>query len=134
MRHGRIIPPKDLPVRTTRLLEALASRGIVPETPVAESAEARLAVHTEGFLQYLETAWDRWSELPDRGPEVWPNTSVLERPPRGPGAAPVPGGEHRRAHRLVPGRSLGLAGATHLDLDSPLERHRGGGGGCRARR
>ena len=26
------------------------------------------------FLDYLATAWDRWGELPERGPEVWPNT------------------------------------------------------------
>jgi acetoin utilization deacetylase AcuC-like enzyme len=73
MRFGRIIPPKDMPVRTTRLLEALATRGIVPEAP-GESAEARLSVHTQPFLDYLETAWDRWNELPEHGPEVWPNT------------------------------------------------------------
>jgi len=74
MRNGRIIPPKDLPVRTTMLLEALAGLGIVPEMPGADSADARLAVHTKEFLDYLATAWDRWGELPERGPEVWPNT------------------------------------------------------------
>jgi acetoin utilization deacetylase AcuC-like enzyme len=73
MRHGRIIPPKDIPERTAVLLAALAARGLVPAPP-SEAPEAREAVHTRGFLHYLETAWERWLELPDRGPEVWPNT------------------------------------------------------------
>ena len=73
MRHGRIIAPKDLPARTTAFLDALARAGIVTDVP-GEAPEARLAVHTAGFLRYLETGWDRWQALPDHGPEVWPNT------------------------------------------------------------
>lgn len=33
-----------------------------------------LAVHTQGFVEFLETAWSRWTEIPDHGPEVWPST------------------------------------------------------------
>lgn len=73
MRHGRVVAPKDVPERTTALLGALERLGVRPELP-AETPDARLAVHTEGFLHFLETAWDRWQDLPDRGPEVWPNT------------------------------------------------------------
>lgn len=74
MRHGRIVAPKDRPARTEALLGALRARGIVPETPAVDAADARRAVHTAGYLEFLETAWDRWGTLPDRGPEVWPNT------------------------------------------------------------
>jgi acetoin utilization deacetylase AcuC-like enzyme len=74
MRFGRVIAPKDVPARTEALLAALRSSGIVPEAPGADSAVAREAVHTKGFLQFLETAWDRWQQLPEKGPEVWPNT------------------------------------------------------------
>ncbi len=74
MRHGRIVSPKDVPARTEALLSALAARGIVPEVPAVDAAAARAAVHTDGFLQYLETAWARWQDLPEHGPEVWPNT------------------------------------------------------------
>jgi acetoin utilization deacetylase AcuC-like enzyme len=48
--------------------------GIHPESPAQEEAEARAAVHTRGFLEFLATAWQRWIELPDHGAEVWPNT------------------------------------------------------------
>ena len=74
MRVGRVIAPKDVPARTEALLGALRSLDIAPETPSADYPEARAAVHTEGFLHFLETAWDRWQQLPEHGPEVWPNT------------------------------------------------------------
>ena len=74
MRAGRIAVPTDVPARTERLLDALRQSGVTPEQPSQQYDEARLAVHTPGFLRYLETAWDRWQQLPARGPEVWPNT------------------------------------------------------------
>jgi acetoin utilization deacetylase AcuC-like enzyme len=73
MRHGRVVPAQDVPARTAALLQALARLAIVPEDP-PDAPEARAAVHTAGFLHYLETAWERWQALPDHGPEVWPNT------------------------------------------------------------
>ena len=74
MRFGRVVAPKDVPARTDALLTALASLGVTPECPTRDYTAAREAVHTKGFLRFLETAWDRWQELPERGPEVWPNT------------------------------------------------------------
>jgi len=74
MRVGRVIAPKDVPARIEALLGALRSLDIAPEKPSADYADARAAVHTKGFLHFLETAWDRWQQLPEHGPEVWPNT------------------------------------------------------------
>ncbi len=74
MRFGRIVPVRDLPVRTAKLLGALARHGITPERPAEHGIAPALAVHTAAYLRFLETAWDRWSALPDPGPEVWPNT------------------------------------------------------------
>jgi acetoin utilization deacetylase AcuC-like enzyme len=74
MRYGRIVTPKDLPERTERLLQSLRHLGIPTIAPDGDDDGARLAVHTEGFVRYLETAWERWQALPDHGPEVWPNT------------------------------------------------------------
>lgn len=72
---GRVVAPKDLPGRTERLLTALASNGITPEEPPTISPAPLLAVHDEGFLDFLRTAWDHWQQLPpERGPEVWPAT------------------------------------------------------------
>jgi acetoin utilization deacetylase AcuC-like enzyme len=74
MRFGRVVAPKDVPARTGALLEALRSLGIAPEQPSGDYPGARNAVHTPGFLQFLESAWERWQQLPEHGPEVWPNT------------------------------------------------------------
>jgi acetoin utilization deacetylase AcuC-like enzyme len=74
MRYGKMIAPKDLPERTAKLLGALASHGIKPETPMAHGKAPALTVHTQGFIHFLETIWERWETLPDHGPEVWPNT------------------------------------------------------------
>jgi acetoin utilization deacetylase AcuC-like enzyme len=74
MRVGRIVAPKDLPIRTEKLLAALRRVGVTPEQPSQDAHEARAAIHTAGFLDYLETAWPQWQQLPDHGPEVWPNT------------------------------------------------------------
>lgn len=75
MRLGRIAAPMDLPERTERLLAALAANGIAPEEPPSISPAPLLAVHDEGYLDFLRTAWDRWQQLPpERGPEVWPAT------------------------------------------------------------
>ncbi len=74
MRFGRLVAPKDVPARTEALLGALRSIGITPEAPATDYPDARAAVHTKGFLHFLETAWERWQQLPERGPEVWPNT------------------------------------------------------------
>lgn len=74
MRFGRLAPVRDLPDRTERLLGALARHGIVPEVPPSLGTGPALAVHTPAYLRFLETAWDRWEPLPERGPEVWPNT------------------------------------------------------------
>ncbi|MBS9721347.1 histone deacetylase family protein [Tianweitania sp. BSSL-BM11] len=75
MRFGRVVAPKDLPIRTERLLAALASHGISPERPAEYGTDPVLAVHDEGFVRFLQTAWDKWQGLPpERGPEVWPST------------------------------------------------------------
>lgn len=74
MRYGRVVPAKDLPARVDALLGALRAMGIEPEPPAGDHQYARQVVHTAGFLDYLETAWEQWTRLPDHGPEVWPNT------------------------------------------------------------
>ena len=74
MRFGKLAPVRDLPVRTEKLLGALKAQGIVPEQPAEHGVAPALGVHTRSYLGFLETAWERWTRLPDHGPEVWPNT------------------------------------------------------------
>ncbi len=73
MRYGRVIPAKDLPIRTGKLLGALKARGISPERPTALGLPAATKVHTPAYLAFLQTIWERWAAVPDHGPEVWPN-------------------------------------------------------------
>jgi len=74
MRFGRIVSPKDLPERTERLLGTLGRRGISPEEPPESGTLPMLGVHTQDYIAFLQTVWDRWTTLPDHGPEAWPNT------------------------------------------------------------
>ena len=74
MRFGKVIRPKDLPERTQRLLHALAKHAIAVEPPPAAGISPLLGVHTAPYLTFLETVWERWAALPEKGPEVWPNT------------------------------------------------------------
>ncbi|MDP3254388.1 MAG: histone deacetylase family protein [Bosea sp. (in: a-proteobacteria)] len=75
LRFGAVVAPKDLPERTARLLAALERHGIAPERPAAHGKGPVLAIHDAGFVHFLETAWERWQDLPaERGPEVWPST------------------------------------------------------------
>lgn len=74
MRYGRLADPTDLPARTEKLLEALARLGITPEVPADLGREPASTIHPAHYIDYLETAYARWLELPDHGPEVLPNT------------------------------------------------------------
>lgn len=73
MRAGRLAAPKDLPARVEMLLAGLRRKGIVPEIPAAPEPGALEAVHPPAYLGFLATAFERWQELPDAGPEVLPN-------------------------------------------------------------
>ena len=97
MRFGKIVDVKDLPIRTEKLLGALKARGISPELPKDYGLDPAGSVHTPNYLSFLETAWTRWLELPDHGPEVWPNTF-----PYWSGAPDKPARPPCRAETLVP--------------------------------
>lgn len=75
MRLGKISAPKDLPSRTDALLAALSRHAITPEAPQDYGLDPILAVHTRPFVDFLSGAFERWSQLPDAGPEVLPNAS-----------------------------------------------------------
>lgn len=110
MRFGRIVSPKDLPERTEKLLEALSRNGISPERPAESGVTPMHGVHTPDYVTFLQTAWERWTELPDHGPEVWPNTF-----PYWSGRAETPTRPPCPAHGLV-----GQIGWYLGDLSVPL--------------
>lgn len=90
---GRISAPVEIPERMTTLAATLAELGLTPAVPPAADRAALSAVHDPGHLHFLETAFARWSALPNAGPELLPNI----HPYRGTGAdlaraQPQPGG------------------------------------------
>lgn len=74
MRFGRLAEPTDIPVRTEKLLGALGRLGITAETPSDLGRAPAATIHPAHYLDYLESAYRRWLELPEHGPEVLPNT------------------------------------------------------------
>ncbi len=79
MRLGRISAPTDLPSRAESLQGALAARGIKVEAPADYGRKPLVDIHSQDYLDYLETAYARWQALKsptaDPGPEVLPNLS-----------------------------------------------------------
>ena len=97
MRLGRISAPTDLPSRAESLQSALAARGISVDAPADYGRKPLQGVHSEHYLDYLETAYARWQALrspaADPGPEVLPNLSPyyngqVEQAGRGPCPSP----------------------------------------------
>ena len=60
------------------------------------------AVHDAGYLDFLQTAWDKWSALPDHAPEILPNVH--------------PG----RNMNIYPTHIVGLAGHYQADTACPI--------------
>ncbi len=75
MRAGRIAAPKDVPARGEVLIAGLRAMGIETEIPGDAGLAPVEAVHTRPYLDFLESAHERWTALADAGPEVLPNTS-----------------------------------------------------------
>ncbi|HYH22254.1 MAG TPA: histone deacetylase family protein [Azospirillum sp.] len=82
--RGRPQPSPEKPERATALLDALQRRGCRVEEPPAFGAGPRAAVHSADYLRFLETAYARWSALPDASdvivPNVHRNTDMAEYP------------------------------------------------------
>ncbi|WP_306752526.1 histone deacetylase family protein [Paracoccus actinidiae] len=74
MRVGRLAAPTDIPARTQALLASLDRLGLVPEVPADHGREPAAAVHPAHYMDFLESAFRRWQDLPGHGPEVLPNT------------------------------------------------------------
>lgn len=72
-RFGRIGTALENPDRMETLAAALASLGLDRVEPADHGRDAILAVHDAAYLQFLESIWGMWQQLPDAGPEVLPN-------------------------------------------------------------
>ncbi|MCU7370087.1 histone deacetylase family protein [Paucibacter sp. O1-1] len=75
MRLGRIVKPTDLPTRAEALMSTLKARGITVQAPPDVGRKAPELVHSDDYLDYMETAHERWQGL--RLPGIEPGIEVL---------------------------------------------------------
>lgn len=73
MVHGRIVSPFENPDRATTLAGALAAQGLSQSEPQDRGMSAILKVHADHYVSFLAEAYRRFMELPNHGPEVFPN-------------------------------------------------------------
>lgn len=74
MRYGELAASTDVPARTDVLLGALERMNLSPEMPPDYGRQPAGRVHPAHYMDYLESAFRRWQDLPVHGPEVLPNT------------------------------------------------------------
>jgi acetoin utilization deacetylase AcuC-like enzyme len=73
MVHGRIVDALEKPDRATTLIEALGVLGLARGDPVDAGHKPIMKVHSYHYVTFLQDAWQRFAELPDRGPELLAN-------------------------------------------------------------
>lgn len=71
--RGRFRRSNEQPERADRLLAAALAEGLHAVEPEDFGPGPRAAVHTPRYLHFLETAWERWQQLPEASDEVIPN-------------------------------------------------------------
>ncbi|NDV86846.1 histone deacetylase family protein [Aurantimonas aggregata] len=71
--HGKLIKPLENPERGETLIASLAELGLVAELPAPIARETVTGVHADHYVEFLESAFERFQALPNAGPEVLPN-------------------------------------------------------------
>lgn len=66
----------ELAARADALLSACDAMGMVKESPASASLSAVLQVHTPDYIEFLEHAYRRWTEVPGTGRELVPNHHI----------------------------------------------------------
>jgi acetoin utilization deacetylase AcuC-like enzyme len=92
MVRGQFVDYVEVPERCERLLAAVRAASYVVETPREDSDITVIArAHSESYIEFLRTAWARWSSLQQAGPQLLPNVHpyrdarhdiTLRAPPR----------------------------------------------------
>ena len=71
--RGQSVPHWEVARRAEALRQALIDGGHKIEAPEPFGLGPIAAVHDPGYLEFLETAWQRWQELPNPPPAVQAN-------------------------------------------------------------
>jgi acetoin utilization deacetylase AcuC-like enzyme len=85
---GRLVAPVEVPERAQLMADALGKLGLTVEQPGDAGLAPITAVHAEHYVQFLATAHERFSKLPNAGSEVLPN--VHPHVSAGPSLGPRP--------------------------------------------
>ncbi|MEM7325413.1 MAG: histone deacetylase family protein [Actinomycetota bacterium] len=82
---GTVAPSTESPDRAERIAAAVIAAGHPTIEPDELDRQLLHQVHTAEYLELLETAWDRWQQLPDPGPAAmgftWPARGLIDRRP-----------------------------------------------------
>ena len=70
--RGRSVPHVEIARRAQELQAAAKTAGHDFTSPIAHGIAPVAAIHDNGYLEFLETAWTRWQSLPDPTPYVHP--------------------------------------------------------------
>lgn len=79
IQRGALKPVPEKPERAEALVALLQRRGVAVGRPAAHGSGPRVAVHTPDYLRFLETAYERWSAMPEAGPVIIPNVHRCRR-------------------------------------------------------
>ena len=115
MVNGWIVNPFENPDRATTLIEALGALGVVREEPGDFGMEPVLKVHADHYVVFLEEAYEKFTKLPNHGPEVLPNVSPYRGASEdfGPRDKPRPTGILGRAGWYIAGLSNAMMERTY---------------------
>jgi acetoin utilization deacetylase AcuC-like enzyme len=75
MMAGLFVPHLESPERCERVVAALGRASYNVEQPRRDFPLDRIArVHAPGYVEFLQTAWPRWSGLKNAGPAILPSS------------------------------------------------------------
>ncbi len=82
---GRLVPPYEKPSRADIVLQRVQSEKLGAVIPPKEfGLEPVLALHDAGFVEFLKTAWEEWSQTGYDGegiPTCWPARRMTQKVP-----------------------------------------------------
>lgn len=80
--RGKMRVPQEIPERATRILQGIAELNLVVEQPKDFGMDPILAVHDAGYLEFLKTGHQHWTEAgSDWGDEIISNVYIREGNP-----------------------------------------------------
>lgn len=80
--RGKLVPCYETPARADFVIQEVVSRGHSLVEPTVDSGPILPLVHSERYLNFLETAWEQWLALDPANvnvqpfPSVWPVRSL----------------------------------------------------------